>query len=127
MSRSAQVFTLKKHGRIERIPVFVTHDKAPGSVHISKGLQFKAVDESWLDYCRRLWIGTWEENGTDMIKLTVHLKLSESHRMMNELNRWYGMVQLLNKAEGGIMTDLIEERMGNLEIHGVRFKFDAPE
>jgi len=62
-----------------------------------------------------------------MIKLTVHLKLSESHRMMNELNRWYGMVQLLNKAEGGIMTDLIEERMGNLEIHGVRFKFDAPE
>lgn len=121
---SAEIYSFKKHGVTERIPVFITHDQQPGRVIISKGLMFKSVDESWLNYCSRLWRGVYEENYRDNIKITVHLKISESDRMMMELNQW---AFYASRIDAGALIDEVNRRFSNIEIHGILFKFDLPE
>lgn len=120
----AEVYSFKKHGEIERIPVMVTHDQPPGRVRISPGLLFKRGDETWMNFCSKLWIGVYEENGTDRIKLTVHLKLSECDRMMLELKQW---AFYASRIDQGALIEVVQERVNNLELHGIRFAFDLPE
>ena len=120
----AEIYSFKKHGVTERIPVFITHDQQPGRVIISKGLMFKSNDETWLNYCSRLWRGVYEENYRDDIKLTVHLKISESDRMMMEINQW---AFYASRIDGGALIDEVNRRLDNVKIHGILFKFDLPE
>lgn len=121
---SAEIYSFKKHGYIERIPVLVTHDQKPGRCFVSKGLMLKSMDEAWINFCSRLWRGVYEENARDDINLTVHLKLSESHRMMMELNQW---ALYASRIDAGALIDEVNRRLDNVEIHGIKFKFDIPE
>jgi len=121
---AAEIYSFKRHGNIERFPVLVTHDQQPGRCFISKGLMLKSTDETWMNFCSRLWRGVYEENARDDIKLTVHLKLSESDRMMMELNQW---AFYASRIDAGALIDEVNRRLDKVEIHGILFKFDIPE
>lgn len=120
----AEVITFSRHSKGVHIPVFVTHDQEGKYVRIPQGLLQKKRDEGWFDYSRRLWVGVYEANARDDIRLTVHLKLSEADRMLHELNTWAFCAKMV---DGGVLWQAVEERLAGLSIHGIRFKLDLAE
>ena len=121
---SAEIYSFKKHAKVERTKILITHDQPAGRVRIPDALTWKKSDESWKDFCGKLWMGAYENNGTDMIKLTVHLKLSESDRFMYELNQWASYAMMF---DAGALYEEVNRRLEKVELHGVLFKFDLPE
>jgi hypothetical protein len=107
-------------------------------VRISEELRFKKVGESWKDYCERLWIGCWEQNGTDTIKLTLHLgELAEAEfrreklaqaKFRRELNLNYEVVKaLMTRVDGN--SDGAEKFAEGLKdtLFGIKVAFDLVE
>lgn len=119
----ADIIPLGKVNKRQRIPVIVTHD-THGYVRIPPSLLFRDHDEAWFQYCHRLWVGVYEANGRDDIQLTVHLKLSDSDRMIHELNQW---AFYAGRIDGGMHIPRVNERLAGLMIHGVKFKLDLGE
>lgn len=105
-----------------RIPVVITFENDNHRLaRIPESLKYRGKDELWFEYCRRLWIGVYEANGSDLIKLTVHLNIKDADRMMQEINQWAFYAK---QIDGGALYDAVENRLANLSIHNVKFKLD---
>ena len=122
---SAQVISFGRHAKNSSIPVMLTHDQEGRCVSIPEGLRFRKHNESWLEYCRRLWRGVYEANGRDDIKITVHLKITESDRMLHELNQWAFWSR---RVDGGSneLDAFVDSRLKGLSLHGIKFEMDLP-
>ncbi len=121
-----EVISFGRHSKHSNVPVVLTHDQDGRYVSIPEGLRFKRHNETWLEYCARLWRGVYEANGRDDIKITVHLKITESDRMLHELNQWAFWSR---RVDGGSknLDALVNNRLAVLQIHGINFKMDLVE
>jgi hypothetical protein len=108
-------------------PLIITHNQRK-HVRIPYNLRFRNAGESWFNYCERLWVGCWKENGDDMIELTLHLGIYAEIEFMQEIKAKQNIAVNFLIALGD-NPDRAKNTAKHLEktLYGISVVFDLPE
>lgn len=122
---SAEVYEFSRAAKVHRRPLLITfNSEKHRCLTIPDALRYIEAGETWMEYSNRLWLGVYYATGDDTFEMTVHLKLSESHRLIHELKQW---AFYASRIDGGALIEPVAEEIKKLRLHGVRFAFDVPE